>query len=341
MSKIGIAVVGFGYWGPNLVRNFRASPEFDVRFIVESKPNAQANARTRFPEVETSADYDAVLADDGVHAVAIATPTATHFPLAKAALEAGKHVLIEKPITSSAHEAQVLIAMAAERGLTLMVDHTFIYTSAVNLIREKIKSDELGELYYYDSTRINLGLFQADVNVLWDLAVHDVSILMYLIDKKPTKVSAHGIAHVNGHPENTAYMSLFYSDDFIAHINVNWLSPIKTRQTLIGGEKKMIVFNDLEPTEKVKIYENGINLNVDEETSDKLKIGYRLGDIHVPHLETTEALAVMAGHFASSIKEKSEPKTSGQMGLEIVEVLEAATQSMQRSGEPIEVGGVN
>jgi predicted dehydrogenase len=273
-----------------------------------------------------------VLADPSVDAVAIATPVSTHFDIGMAALRAGKHVLIEKPIASSSDQAQALIEEAERRRLVLMVDHTFVYTSAVGKIRELTDTRVLGEIYYYDSVRINLGLFQHDANVLWDLAVHDLSIMDYVLPQTPVAVSATGLAHVPGQPENIAYMTMFFDGSLIAHVHVNWLAPVKLRRTLVGGSERMIVFDDLEASEKIKVYDRGISVNPSPQNLYQMLVGYRTGDMWAPHLERTEALHTEAAHFIECIDTGSVPRTDGQSGLRVVRLLEAATESMVQQG---------
>ena len=257
-SRVGIGVVGYGYWGPNLVRNFVSNPSARVVSISDLDPEKLAASERLYPGVATTGCYEDLLKDPSIDAIAIATPVQTHYELALAALKAGKHVLVEKPLAPSAEQVRRLIDEADRRGLTLMVDHTFLYTPAVQKIRELVQKDELGEIYYYDSTRSSLGLFQSDVNVIWDLAVHDLSIIQYILDEDPVAVSATGSCHVAGTPENMAHITLFFDSKCVAHVSVNWLSPIKVRQTFVGGSKKMIVYDDLEPTEKIKVYDKGI-----------------------------------------------------------------------------------
>lgn len=329
---IRIGVIGYGYWGPNLVRNFADAR--DTRMVAVSDLNEERLAliERRHPGVETTTDVQAVLNSPNIDAVAIATPVSTHFPLAMEALKAGKHVLIEKPMTTSSEDALRLIEEADRRQLVLMVDHTFVYTGAVRKIRELIERGSLGEIYYYDSTRVNLGLFQHDVDVIWDLAVHDVAIMDYILPGVPTKVCATGIGHVNGASENLAYVTVFYNSSLIAHLNVNWLSPVKVRRTLIGGSKQMIVYDDVETSEKVKIYDKGIDVTNGPESRYKLLVSYRSGDMYAPQLDGTEALKNVVQHFSDCIRNSATPLTDGRCGLRVVSVLEAATRSMKEHG---------
>ena len=334
---IRVGVVGYGYWGPNLVRNFAEAPGSQVGAVCDSRAARLAQVRARYPGVETTTEYNDLLKNPQLEAIAIATPVSTHFDLALRALQAGKHVLVEKPLTATGEEARRLIAEADKRGRVLMVDHTFIYTGAVRKIKELATSGSLGELYYYDSVRVNLGLFQHDVNVIWDLAVHDVSIMHHVLPATPRAVSATGMCHVPGEPENIAYLTLFFDGCLIAHIHVNWLAPVKVRRTLIGGSSKMIVFDDLEPSEKIKVYDKGITVNNSPENVYQMLIGYRTGDMWAPQIDLTEALRIEAAHFVRCIESGERPLTDGQAGLQVVEILEAATRSMAERGRLVEL----
>jgi predicted dehydrogenase len=282
-------------------------------------------------------DSDELLRLPGLDAVIIATPVATHFDLALNALRSGKHVLVEKPLAQSSEQAQRLIDEADERKLVLMVDHTFVYSGAVRAIRQLLIEDGVGEMLYYDSVRVNLGLFRHDVNVLWDLAVHDLSIVDYLVESRPCAVSATGLQHYPGGQENIAYITLFFGGSLIAHVHVNWLAPVKVRHTLIGGTRKMIVYNDLEPIEKVKVYDRGITMTDDPESILQMRVGYRTGDMHAPWLDDTEALRTEALHFIECISSSKRPITDGLAGLRVVKILEAASQSMAARGTPVEL----
>jgi predicted dehydrogenase len=311
--------------------------EAAVRRVVDLREDRLELLGRRYPAVQTGHDVDAVMKDPRIDAVVIATPTASHFELAMQALHAGKHVLVEKPMTATMAEAARLVIEAERRGLILMVDHTFVYTPAVRRIRDLITRGDLGQIFYYDSTRINLGLFQHDTDVVWDLAVHDVSILTYLLDEEPRVVSAMGKSHVVGNPENVAYLTISFGSDTIAHINVNWLAPVKIRRTIIGGSRKMVVYDDLEPSEKIKVYDKGIDITHDPEQVRKMLIGYRIGDMWAPQLETTEALSALTTHFVDCVLKQRKPDTPGQMGLAVIRVLEAATRSMRQNGEPVDL----
>ena len=335
---IRIGVIGYGYWGPNLVRNFVETAGCQVACVSDMRPERLGLVTARYPTIETTTDARALLADPKVDAVAIATPISTHYDLAMQALEAGKHVLVEKPLTAKTEQAQRLVDEADRRGRVLMVDHTFVYTGAVRKIRELVADDALGDIYYYDSVRVNLGLFQHDHNVLWDLAVHDLSILDYIVPMKPVAVSATGMAHVPGQPENVAYMTLFFDNSLIAHLHVNWLAPVKLRRTLIGGSRKMVVYDDIEPSEKVKVYDKGLRLDGAENVYQML-ISYRAGDMWAPQLDVTEALRFEARHFVRCIEQGQRPTSDGEAGLRVVRVLEAAQRSMAEHGRPVELAG--
>jgi len=337
MAKINIGVIGYGYWGPNMVRNFFEAPGSQVTMVSDLRAERLPLVQSRYPTVRVTQKASELIEDSHVDAVIISTPVSSHYELALQALRAGKHVLVEKPLTATLEQAQLLIEEAERRKRVLMVDHTFIYTGAVCKAHDLIASGELGDVYYYDSVRVNLGLFQHDVSVLWDLAVHDLSIMDYILPMKPVAVSATSAAHVKGVPEDVAYLTLLFESNVIAHVHVNWLAPVKIRRTLIGGSRKMIVYDDLEPSEKIKIYDKGITLNNDAENVYKLLVGYRTGDMVAPQIEGTEALRTEAIHFLKCIAEGKQPLTDGQAGLQVVRILEAATLSIQEKGKPVEL----
>jgi len=333
---IGVAVIGHGYWGPNLARCFAETDNCELVAVADPSPGALARAAKRHPSVRLTSDWRDLLQDPKVDAVAVATPVHTHHEISRAALQSGRHVLVEKPMTETADQARNLIEEAARRGLVLMVGHTFVYSPAVRKMHELVKAGDLGQVYYYDSTRINLGLFQKDVNVIWDLAVHDLSILQYLLEESPAAVSASGVSHVAGSPENMAHVTLYYSDA-VAHLNVNWLAPVKVRQVLVGGSRKMIVYNDLDPSEKVKVYDRGVNVASDADEIYRMRVSYRVGDMWAPCLSTAEPMLTETAHFVSCIETASRPVTDGHLGLGVVEILEAATRSMRQRGHPVEL----
>ena len=327
-----VGVIGYGYWGPNLVRNFMANPEARLAYIADRDPARRDKAVRACPGVAVVAEPDTMFQDPAVEAVIIATPVRTHFPLAMEALTHGKHVWLEKPLAATTVEAERLVSEADKRGLLLHVDHTFAYTGAVRKLKELYEAKTLGDLYYYDSTRINLGLFQYDVDVIWDLAVHDLAILYYLLPFRPTAVSAHGIAHFADRQPNTAFLTLYYPRNFIAHINASWLSPVKVRKLMLAGSAKMAVYDDMEPTEKVRIYDKGIDIPAKGEQTYSLHLDYRAGDMWCPKCSSHEALALEVEHFLHSIAHKTPTETDGKIGLETVRVLEAATRSLASNG---------
>jgi predicted dehydrogenase len=335
---IGIAVVGYGYWGPNLVRNVSETARAHLVCVCDLNSERLAAVQTRYPAIKTTDDFEEVLRDPRVDAIAIATPVSSHFKLAMKALMAGKHVFVEKPMAATAEEASRMVDEAARRRLVLAVDHTFVHTGAVRKMCELVESG-LGDMYYYDSVRVNLGLFQHDVSVIWDLAVHDLSILDYVLPEKPVAVSAIGMSHVTGEPENIAYLTLFFDSKLIAHIHVNWLAPVKVRRTLIGGSNKMIVYDDLEPSEKIKVYDKGITCNSHTygEKVHQMLVGYRSGDMYAPRLDMTEALKRELEQFIDCIEQNTRPITDGHAGLRVVRILEAATQSLAQRGRVIEL----
>ncbi len=334
---VGIGLVGYGYWGPNLLRNFVETPDATVIAVCDLNQDCLDLVQARYPSIKTTKNTQELFDDPAIDAIIIATPVSTHFKLAIQALDAGKHVFVEKPLTTTSAEGEELVEKAKQQGRTLMVDHTFLYTGAVQKIKEQIDSGEMGDIYYYDSVRVNLGLFQHDVNVIWDLAVHDLAIMDHLLPTHPLSVSATGMSHVADQPENIAYLALFFEKSLMAHIHVNWLAPVKIRRTLISGSRKMIVYDDLEPSEKVKIYDKGIELTDSKESIYKMLIGYRTGDLWVPQLDLTEALKTEARHFVECIEQGQKPISDGGSGLRVVRILEAATQSMVEKGRPIEL----
>jgi predicted dehydrogenase len=334
---IGIGVVGYGYWGPNLVRNFMEAPSSKVVAVCDLRAQRLAELQNRYPAVKVTTNYNELLEDPSIEALAIATPVSSHFALALQALKANKHVLVEKPLAASSEQAMQLIEEAARRKRVLMVDHTFVYTGAVRKIQTMIAAGELGDIYYYDSMRVNLGLFQHDVNVIWDLAVHDLAILDYVLPSKPVAISATGISHISGQPENVAYMTLFFAKQQIAHIHVNWLAPVKMRQTLIGGSEKMIVYDDIEPSEKIKVYDKGVSVSPKPEALYEMLVSYRSGDMWAPKLDATEALRIETSHYIDCIENNKQPETDGHAGLRVVRLLEAAEASVRARGRLVEL----
>jgi predicted dehydrogenase len=330
---IRVGVIGYGYWGPNIVRNLHGLESTCVEAICDKSSAALARARKAYPGVTICSDPAEILTSPKIDAVAVITPVWTHYELAKKALQNGKHVFVEKPFTSSAEQAEELIELAARKNLTIMVDHTFLFTGAVRKIRELTESGALGDLYYYDSLRVNLGLFQHDVSVIWDLAPHDLAIMDHLIKGEPEAIVATGEKHLNG-VEDVAFMTIYFPHSVIAHINVNWLSPVKIRTTLIGGQKKMLVWNDLVADEKIRVYDRGVQIDSGEGIRDLL-VSYRTGDMWAPQVEQLEALRVELDYFADCITNQKTPFNDGHAGLRVVRMLEAAENSIQKRGELI------
>jgi predicted dehydrogenase len=333
---IRLGIVGYGYWGPNLLRNFAECADVSVRACAELLPDRRALAQQRHPGIAVTADADALLTDPALDAVVIATPVSTHYALARTALEHGKHVLVEKPMTDRVADAEELIELARRHGRVLMVGHTFVYTGAVRRMKAIVDSGELGELHYLDAVRVNLGLFQYDVDVLWDLAPHDLAILTHLVPQPPEAVSAAGAAHTGSGLVDVAYMTLHYADNFLAHLHVNWLSPVKIRQMLIGGSRRMLVYDDVEPSEKVRIYDRGIDV-ASRESVHRTLVDYRMGDMWAPKVELREALAVECEHFIACVRGASGPITGGEVGLRIVRLLEAAHRSLAEGGRQMPI----
>jgi len=328
-----ICVVGVGYWGPNLVRNLLRQKAVDRVFVCDLDMDKLTKIQEAYPTVEIEPEYSKILQNSDIDAIAIATPTSSHYALAKLALESDKHLLLEKPMTSSSAEAQELIDIAHHRGLTFMLDHTLIYTGAVEKMRELLDDGTIGDITYFDSTRINLGLFRHDQNVVWDLAPHDLSIMLYLMRERPIAVLATGIDHLNNGREDIAYITLYFAENTIAHFHLSWISPIKVRKIIVGGSKKMMVYDDVESDEKIKVYDKGIELITREDIDDP-SIEYRTGDTHTPALENKEALYTEMAHFIECIQTGTESKTSAKSGLWIIKVLEA-TQSSIKSGKKV------
>ena len=333
---INIGVIGYGYWGPNIVRNFQGLETGCVKTVSDLNPKVLEKAKKTYPSINTTTDYREIIRSPEIDAVAVITPVATHYPLVKEALENGKHVFVEKPFTDNTAHAEELVELAEKKNLKIMVDHTFLFTGAVQKTKEMIDEGVLGSIYYYDSMRVNLGLFQTDVNVIWDLAPHDLSIMNHLIKSKPEAVVATGECHVND-KQDVAYITVYFADNVIAHFNVNWLSPVKVRTTLIGGEKKMLVWNDLEPDEKIRIYDKGIQKNGNGNGNGnnpvhEMLVSYRMGDIWAPRIQQIEALKAETQYFVDCVESNTQPFNDGRSGLEIVKMLEAANKSLAHKG---------
>lgn len=332
MIKIGI--IGYGYWGPNLVRNFLGVESCTVKKVADQRSERIDVLARNYPSVQGVAKDTDIIHDPDIDAVVVATPVFTHYDIALRALKEGKHVLIEKPMTSTSDQALRLIDLADLKQKVLMVDHTYLYTGAVQKIKELVDSNEIGAINYFDSSRINLGLFQPDINVLWDLSPHDLSILHFIQKEKPYSIHATGACHTGNGIENIAYLTINYQSGFIAHFNCSWSSPVKIRLMLIGGDKKMIVFNDLEPTEKIKVYDTGYTYTTDEEKYN-IRVDYRSGDIHIPKVSIIEALNFMANDFISSIVKKTIPVSDFNSGLNVIKVLEASNESLRHRGKEV------
>jgi len=332
-EMIRMGVIGYGYWGPNVVRNFHSTEGMTISSICDLNPNMLKRAKKSYPNIELTSDADDILSSSKIDAVAVVTPVATHFDLAKKALENGKYVLVEKPFTQTVAQAEELVELADRKNLKIMVDHTFLFTGAVRKMKQVIDEGILGDLYYFDSMRVNLGLFHHDANVIWDLAPHDFSIMDYLIKETPKAVVATGRAHFNHGLEDVAYITLFLSNNMIAHFNVNWLSPVKVRTTLIGGDKKMLVWNDLDADEKIKVYDKGVEVKNGEKYD--LLVSYRSGDMWVPKIDQIEALKLEAEYFVECMSNGKIPMNDGRAGLRIVKMLEAANKSLKNKGEMV------
>ena len=332
---VNFGVIGYGYWGPNIARNLDGLAGVRVLSVCDKLSAARERASRAIHGIQVTADASEVISSTAIDAVAIITPVWTHFELAKAALENGKHIFVEKPFTSNAAQAEELINLAARKNLKIMVDHTFLFTGAVRKIIQLLQEGSLGKLYYYDSTRVNLGLFQHDVNVIWDLAPHDLSIMDHLIGQSPEEIVATGQTHLSGF-EDVAFITLYFPNDVIAHVNVNWLSPVKVRTTLIGGEKKMLVWNDLEADEKIKVYDKGVQIT-SREGMYNLLVNYRSGDMWAPKVEQVEALRLELGYFVDCITKDQTPFNDGLAGLRVVKMLEAANQSLRHRGTAVNI----
>jgi predicted dehydrogenase len=332
-STVRVGVIGYGYWGPNIARNINALEYCELATICDRSPAALQRAHRTYPGAHLTTELADVLTAPDIDAVAVITPVWTHFELAKAALENGKHVFVEKPFTSTSAQAEELITLAEKKNLKIMVDHTFLFSGPVRKIRELIDAGALGPLYYFDSTRVNLGLFQHDVSVVWDLAPHDLSIMDYVIAEKAEAVVATGGKHLNGHAD-MAFITIYFPRDIVAHINVNWLSPVKVRTTLIGGKDKMLVWNDLEADEKIKVYDKGVQITNGQSVYDLL-VSYRSGDVWSPKVDQTEALTIELSHFVDCVRNNKTPSNDGVAGLRVVRLLEAADLSLKDRGQLI------
>lgn len=333
---LNFGVIGYGYWGPNIVRNCMALNGATVKMVCDLDPKALRKSESIFPHVLTTCDYKEILQSKDIDVVAIVTPVDTHFELAKKALENGKHVFVEKPFTATVKEAETLIKLAEKKKLKIMVDHVFIFTGAVRKIKELIDQGGLGDLYYYDSLRSSLGLFRSDVNVIWDLAPHDFSILDYILKEKPAAISAQGADHMSRGQANIAYVTVYFNSKFMAHISVNWLSPVKIRTILIGGEKKMLLWDDLQTDEKIKVYDKGVSVK-DKEGKYRLMVDYRSGDMYSPRVDMTEALKVELQYLTDCIMKNKTPINDGHAALRVVQMLSAANKSLKENGRMVKL----
>src|SRR5262245_11943901 len=334
---IGIAVIGYGYWGPNLTRNFSETEGAAVMMVCDADPRRLALAQKRFPALDCATDLDEALRNPDVNAVAIATPVRTHYELAKRAIKAGKHVLVEKPLTARVDHAEELVMLAEKNGVVLMVDHVFVYSPPVVKMKELVAQGRLGKPFFIDSVRINLGLFQHDVNVIWDLAPHDLSIVDFLVDRLPVTLSAFGGTHADDEIEDVAYLNLDYGDGLIANFHVNWLSPVKVRQMIIVGSERSLIYNDLDVNEKVKVFDRGIEVGADVEQRRKVFISYRSGDVWSPNIAGSEPLSRMTEHFVKCVKNGQQPISDGRVGLRIVKILDAAQRSLKAQNGRVNV----
>lgn len=332
---LNIGVIGYGYWGPKIVRNFSTASGARVVSVCDLEPRALSQVAASYPDIAVTHDADQILSSPQVDAVAVVTPVSTHFEIARKALLNGKHIFVEKPFTATIQQAEELIELAEQKCLTIMVDHTFLFSGSVRKIKEYIDTDVLGSIYYFDSIRINLGLFQRDVNVIWDLAPHDLSIMNYLIDRNPVAVAATGISHFVNEIENVAYITIYFPGNLIAHFNLSWVSPVKIRTTLIGGHKKMIVWNDLSADEKIRVYDRGVDNShpLSRERDHIMRMCYRTGDMWSPRVEDTEALSSEAAYFVECVNNNSRPINDGVSGLNVVKILQAAGKSIKMGGE--------
>jgi len=336
IRTVCVGVVGCGYWGPKLIRNFQSIPGSEMRGVADLRQDRLEHIRGLYPGVKTTTSYEELL-DSPIEAVAIATPVSRHFDMARQALLHDKHVLVEKPLTQSSKEAQELVSLAEERQRVLMVGHTFEYNPAVKYLRDYIARGDLGRVYYINATRVNLGIFQKDINVIWDLAPHDISILLYILGLKPDKVSARGAAYVQPDIEDVAYVTLNFPTGTMADVRVSWLDPCKIRRITVVGSKKMIVYDDVEPTEKIKIYDKGVDAPPYSDTMEQFRLSYRYGDITTPAISNAEPLAQECAHFLDCIRNGKEPQSSGRVGLQVVKILEGAQRSLKSGGAVQEI----
>ncbi len=332
---VRMAVIGCGYWGPNLIRNFQNTAGCELRAISDLNAQRLDHVGRQYPHVRRTSDHRTILTDPDIDAVAVATPVSTHYPLGKDVLEAGKHLFIEKPMCASAADCRKLVDIARRRGLQIMVGHTFLFTPAVRKIRELMRSGELGDVYYVNITRVNLGLFQPDINVVWDLAPHDIAMLNHLFDSGPSIVSATGRSYVRSGNEDVAFLTLEYPGNQIAHIHVSWLDPNKIRQATFVGSRKMLVYDDVSSLEKIRVYDKGVEKLSHYDNFGEFQLSYRYGDIVIPRVDQTEPLKIEAAHFVACLEGREEPVSDGSVGLQVVEVLERVCESIRQEGKPV------
>jgi predicted dehydrogenase len=334
---LNIAVVGCGYWGPNLVRNFNATPECRVRAVCDTDPARLAHMTALHPNVEACTHFDELLGRADIDAVVIATPTRLHSPMARRVLESGRHVLVEKPLAGSTRECEVLLELAQARNLVLMVGHTFIYSPTVRKIREIVRQGDLGELQYVSARRLNLGLFQTDINVAWDLAPHDISIILYILGEAPVGVNCQGKAHVTAGIEDVTNMTLTFPNGAFALIHNSWLDPNKVRQMTFVGNRKMLAYDDIEPLEKIRIYDKRVEVPAHYDSFAEFHFSYHHGDMYCPFVKQAESLSLECQHFADCIRTGAQPESGGREGLQVVQVLEAASKSLKNGGARVEL----
>jgi predicted dehydrogenase len=333
LLKVG--VVGCGYWGPNLIRNFTQLDSSEVVICADLSEERLAHMKRLYPHLETTKNYKDIFARDDIEAVVIATPPQTHHGIALQALQAGKHLFVEKPLGISTAECEEMVAEADKRKLKLMTGHTFVYTAAVNKVKELIQAGELGDILYISTTRVNLGIFQEAINVVWDLAPHDVSILNYILDSTPDSVAAHGHSYIRGNVEDVAFLTFKYPKSILTHVHVSWLNPNKIRSTTVVGSKKMLVYDDISSLEKIRIYDKGVTVQPHYDTFGEFQLSYRFGDIFIPKLDDSEPLKVATQHFIDCIRKDLTPRSSGMDGLNVVRVIEASNESLRNSGNMI------
>lgn len=333
-------VIGCGYWGPNLIRNFSQLKDSDVIVCADLDEGRLAHMQNLYPNIEVTVDYRTILSRDDIDAIVIATPPATHHRIGMESLQAGKHLFVEKPLALSTAECSDLLSAARKRGLTLMTGHTFVYTAAVNKIKEVIESGELGEIHYVSTTRVNLGIFQEDINVIWDLAPHDVSILNYVLGARPEAVSTNASSYIRRGVEDVAFLTMRYPNDTLAHVHVSWLNPNKIRSTTVVGSRKMLVYDDISQLEKIRIYDKGVTKQPHYDTFGEFQLSYRFGDIFIPKLDDTEPLKTACQHFIDCIEKRAEPRSSGVHGTEVVTVLEAAVASIGEHGRMVDIAPI-